>query len=35
MNAIDFNGTAIVVITDESGRQWVSVRHVCGGVGGV
>lgn len=33
MKAVDFNGTAIAVITDEEGKQWVSVRHVCTALG--
>lgn len=29
MQSIDFNGRSIQVVTDEQGRAWVSVRHVC------
>jgi hypothetical protein len=33
MNAIDFKGTMIQVISDENGKRWVSVRHVCEALG--
>jgi hypothetical protein len=33
MNAIDFKGTMIPVVSDDVGRQWVSVRHVCEALG--
>lgn len=33
MQSIDFNGRCIQVVTDEAGKQWVSVRHVCEALG--
>ena len=33
MKAINFNGRGIAVVTDETGKQWVSVRHVCEALG--